>query len=250
MGLIRQLYQVFALVAVLNVLGGAGLAGFLATSGQLTPDRARQMIRALRGELDGAEGQSPAPRAGGKTEGGAETEPASAEPGAQAGHSAADPGEPGQTQRPLATALDRSREARMDREIILRERNRFEAEINQRLALSNSIMLQITSKLDGLHDEMDAFERKKLEESGFRDTEGFKKELEVFNTLKPGQAFEYLLLKEVTEAARLLMEMDPRTVAKILESAKSDEQKKKADEILQKIRAVSPAQADQVAGVP
>ncbi|MCC7293907.1 MAG: hypothetical protein IT449_17750 [Phycisphaerales bacterium] len=259
-GMLRQVYELAAVFAIINLAGVAGVAGYLGMSGKLNAARAHRIAEVLQGKLDDyqspegedaghattGEGTGAAPEGSG--EAGAEAE---AQSGSADGHGAAADGHGAAVTGHDATgahktSVDQSREAVTDRELALRERNRFEAEINQRLALANSIMLQVTTKLDSLHAEVDAFEKRKTSEAGLRDDEGFKKELEVFKTLKPAQAFEYLSRKDVAESARLLIEMDPRTIGAILQSAKTPDTKKKADEILVKMREVAPASASQV----
>ncbi len=251
-GMLRQVYELGAVFAIINLAGVAGVAGYLGLSGKLNAERAHRIAEVLQGKLDDyqppegedAEHGTTGEKNGETHEGSGEASAADAHGKPADGHGASTEGHAGTGSH--KTSVDQSREAVTDRELALRERNRFEAEINQRLALANSIMLQVTTKLDSLHAEVDAFEKRKSSEAGLRDDEGFKKELEVFKTLKPAQAFEYLSRKDVAESARLLIEMDPRTIGAILQSAKTPDTKKKADEILGKMREVAPASASQV----
>lgn len=259
-GMLRQVYELGAVFAIINLAGVAGVAGYLGLSGKLNAERAHRIAEVLQGKLDDyqppegedAEHGTTREKTGETPEGSGEASAAADAHGKPAdGHGASTDGHGASTEGHAGTgshktSVDQSREAVTDRELALRERNRFEAEINQRLALANSIMLQVTTKLDALHAEVDAFEKRKSSEAGMRDDEGFKKELEVFKTLKPAQAFEYLSRKDVAESARLLIEMDPRTIGAILQSAKTPDTKKKADEILGKMREVAPASASQV----
>lgn len=258
-GMLRQVYELAAVFAIVNLAGVAGVAGYLGMSGKLNAERAHRIGEVLQGKLDGyvpPEGEDAAHGTTGEATG--ETNEGSGDAGAADAHGSVPEGpspsagghgasaEAHGSAGSHKTSVDQSREAVTDRELALRERNRFEAEINQRLALANSIMLQVTTKLDALHAEVDAFEKRKTSEAGLRDDEGFKKELEVFKTLKPAQAFEYLSRKDVAESARLLIEMDPRTIGAILQSAKTPDTKKKADEILGKMREVAPTSVSQV----
>ncbi|GMU36568.1 MAG: hypothetical protein KJ057_11045 [Phycisphaerae bacterium] len=242
-GWIRQGYDLAAVFSMLNLLALAGVAAYLVVGGHLTPERVRQVVEVMRGTAVAA----PEEGLAGDGAGAEGAEPATDDAPAAAESTGVIAEEPIVAARPR-TSSDLTQTSLIEREIALRERNRFEVEINQRLALSESIMLQITTRLDELNARRAAFEKAKQEEAGVKDEEGFRKELEVFNSLKPTQAFDYLIRKDADQAARLLMEMDTRTVAKILESAKSAEHKAKADEILSAIRKVAPARAAEVAG--
>lgn len=233
--LMRQAWNGVAVFSVFNLAGMAALTGVLAAKGALSRDRMRQMVAVLRGEFDGkvpisgedSVESSPAPQA---------TEPASTP----------------HLSEPLMTMtsgspLDQSRTVLAAQEMAMRQKQRFEAEVQQRLALANSVLLDIAQKREALKAEREAFERQKQQVAVLRDEEGFKKELDVFNTLKPAQAFDYLARKDAAQAARILMAMDSRTAAKILEAARSPEQKQKADEILTRMREVAPAKADAAA---
>ncbi|MCG3129759.1 MAG: hypothetical protein FLDDKLPJ_00494 [Phycisphaerae bacterium] len=242
-GWIRQGYDLAAVFSMLNLLALAGVIVFLAVGGHLTPERVRQVVEVMRGTAVVA----PEEELTGEGAGPEDTEPATPDAPTPSEEGSAVVEEPIVAARPQ-TSSDLTQASLIEREIALRERNRFEAEINQRLALSESIMLQITTRLDELNAQRAAFEKQKQDDAGVKDDEGFRKELEVFNSLKPTQAFDYLIRKDADQAARLLMEMDTRTVAKILESAKSADHKAKADEILAAIRKVAPARAAEVAG--
>lgn len=232
--LVRQAWNGLAVLSVCNLVGLAGLTAVLAAKGALSRERLHQMVAALRGEYDGK-----APGASGE-----KMEAPQEKPAVEGGASA-------KVSEPLmqvtsGSPVDESRKALAAQEMALREKNRFDAEIQQRLALANSALLDITQKREALNAEREAFEKQQQRQAGVRDEEGFKKELEVFNTLKPTQAFEYLARKDAAQAARILMEMDSRTAAKILEAARSPDQKQKADDILVRMREVAPAKADAV----
>ena len=59
MDTLRKTYHLVALLALIHLLGLAGGAGFLVTTGRLTPQRVRAVVDVLRGEAPGAEESEP-----------------------------------------------------------------------------------------------------------------------------------------------------------------------------------------------
>ena len=69
---------------------------------------------------------------------------------------------------------------------------------------------------------------------------GFKKELELFSQMKPKQSLEFLKAKQPEDAAHLLLEMPTRSAKKIIESAKTPDDRQTMTEILRLMGEVAP----------
>lgn len=237
--MLRRLYNVAAALALMHMLALAGAGVLLGSRGYLAPDKLRGVVQVLRGE-------APAPGPPTGTEDAADAEGNSLgtpSPGANAGPAAiAGGGGPG--------AVDVAQVAQDAQEIAYREMERFKDEMDQRLALNNAIMLQITTRREALERDVQAFAQRQVSEVEVKDDEGFKKELEIFETLKPAVAMERLLGKgSVEDAARLMLQMDSRKVAKIIESAKTPSEKQRLQIILDRIREVAPEKLEDVGKV-
>jgi len=218
--MLRKLYHLIALLSLLNVLVLLGAGAFFYSKGYLSADRLTRAGAALRGEQPAAAVEPAAPPAD--------------HPVAAAAPDAA-----------LEMPGDLSMRSQHEQEIALREMQRFRDEMDQRMALNNRIMLQISTRREALEREVQKFEQQQKKEAEVVDDVGFRKELEVFETLKPAVALERLLSKpDVTDAARIMLEMDSRKVAKMIEAAKTAPEKQKLQVVMERIREVSPEKYD------
>jgi hypothetical protein len=217
-GVLKKAYDTAALLALLNLLGLAGLVGALVATGQLNRERGVQLVEVLRG--------------GGAVPPVPETLPATAEP------TEASPTEPA----PM-TALPPAESG----EILRREAERLRTELDQRLALSNRVLLRVSMERETLQREQAEAARKQQEATAEADTSGFRKQVEIFEGLSPKVAIDYLLnVGDADDAARLLVAMDPRKSRKIVEAAKDEPQKAAMQQILQRVREVAPTAAEQL----
>lgn len=208
---LRRTFDAFALVAILNIFGLVALVGLTIQNGTLNRDKAQRMLAVLRGE--DMESDTTA-------EENAEDDATTEEP---------------------ATGMDPIAESEMGIEIMRREGERVKAELDQRLALNNSILLRVTAERERIQEEKDAVARQREESTKQRRTEGFKKQIDIFESLAPKVAVQHLLsLSDPDEAAKILLEMSTGRSKKIVEAAKRGDQMSKMKAILRRIRDVAP----------
>ncbi len=209
--ILRRTFDAIALVAILNILGLFGLVGITIQNGKLNRDKAQRMLAVLRGE--------------------------DVESDTTAGENAEDDA----TAEEFAKGMDPIAESEMGIEIMRREGERVKAELDQRLALNNSILLRVTAERERIQDEKDAVARQQEESTKKRRTEGFKKQIDIFESLAPKVAVQHLLsLSDPDEAAKILLEMSTGRSKKIVEAAKRGDQMSKMKAILRRIRDVAP----------
>ena len=220
---LRRIYDLFALLALLNVGALLALVAWLWTSGMLTPQKLGEIGAILRGDAPTTE---------------ATLTSAMGPQAAQASDS---------TARPVDAPPASFAELQMNMEVARLEAERIKAELDQRLALNNSILLRVTTEREAFQKDRQRAEERDKKSAELRDDEGFAKQLEIFENLAPKVAVEHLLnLGDPDEAARLLLEMDARKAKKIVESAKRGTQAERMRDIMQRLRAVAPAKSDEL----
>lgn len=213
--MLRKLFTAVALFSVLNMVGllGVGVYGF--ATGAVDSKKLRDIGRVLRGEpAFAAKAPTAAPVDQPKT---AETVKPESGP---------------ETDEQL--------------EMAHREAERIRTELEQRLALSNSILLKV-------REEREAF-RKEREEAAARDAvvadvqkqDGFQRQVTLLESLSPKVAIEHLLaMSDIDDAARALSAMSNAKAKKIVESAKRGAESEQMKSILRRMREVAPtAMAD------
>lgn len=209
----RRAYDGLALFALLNVLGVGALGAYLVSGGVLNADKARRIVGVIRG-----------------TDVSLDDETAPEEP-VEAGTDATQP----------AAGTDAVVESQMDVEIIRRESERIKAELDQRLALNNSILLRVVTERERFQRELEEAASRQEESLKRRREEGFRKQIAIYESLSPKVAIQHLLaLEEPDDAARILLEMETRKAKKIVEAAKRDDQVEKMKKILWRVREVAP----------
>lgn len=220
--LMRRIYETVALLALLNMLALAGVAGYALTSGWLDPVRVQRAVAVLRGGELSAPSMAPArPEAEITT-----TPPEAVEL---------------REERPITS--------QMDLEIMRREAERIKEELRQRLALNNSILLRVTTERETFLKERERAQKQEEARREERKEEGFVKQVGIYEGLAPKLAAQHLLgMKEPEEAAKLLMAMEPRKARKIVEAAKRGDQMDRMMVILQRIREVAPGKSDELNG--
>lgn len=215
--LLRRAYDSVALVALLNVVGVAAVVGLLVNSGALTGSKVREMIRVVRGEgvvIDAEEATIVEP-----------------DPDQEA------------TDRKVVRALVTP----TDVEALRLEAERIKTELDQRLALNNSIMLRVMTEREAFKREQLAATKRQQAAAAKRGEVGFRKQIAIYEGLPPKLAVQHLLdLNDPNEAARLLLELDTSQAKKIVESARRGEDMVKMEEILRRVRDVSPDQAGNI----
>lgn len=216
----KRAYDTVALFALLNVLAVGGLVGYLVGSGVLDVEKGRRLVSVMRGEDLTQTETTPA-----ETPADATTEP---------------------TETP--TAGEAVAESQMDIEIMRREGERIKAELDQRLALNNSILLRVMTERERFQREQEEAAKQQKASRKQRGEEGFKKQLAILEALNPKIAVQHLLaVSDPDDAARILLEIDTRKAKKIVESAKSGDEIEKMKLILRRVREVAPEQSAELA---
>ncbi len=214
---VKRVYDIVALFALLHVIAVFALGSFLIGTGALDSQKVRRMAAVLRGD-DAAQEESKTPE------------------------------EPPPTGTATPTGQkDIVAESQMDIEIMRREGERIKAELDQRLALNNSILLRVMTERERFRRERDEEARRQEAAGKQRREEGFKKQLAIYESLAPKVAVEHLLaMSDPDEAARILLEMATRKAKKIVEVAKRGDQMGKMKVILRRVREVAPDRSQEL----
>lgn len=211
----RRLYDGVTMFALLNVMGLIGLFAFLTSTGALDGEKLRNIVAIMRGEgvmmpKDDEETATPKRLP--------EVAPSA-----------------------VLTAVDSD----MDVQIMRMEGERIKAELDQRLALNNSILLRVTTERERFKRERDLAQRRETKAQVKRQSEGFKKQIAIYEALAPKVALEHLLsIAEPDDAAAIFLEMETRKAKKIVEAAKRGDQMEKMKTILRRVREVEPQRFD------
>ncbi len=211
---IRRTYDAIAMFAVLNLAAMLGFVTYLIATKTITGSRLRSMIEFVNAaEMPPDEGAD--------------------EPNGQPVVEAA----PAQkTANPRAVGLTA--------EIMRREAQRIKAELDQRLALNNSILLRITKDREAFEREQAAEVARREQAEGERETVGFTKQVEIFEALAPKVAIQHLLsMPDQEEAAGMLLEIETRKAKKIVEAAKTPDDARRMQVILRTLRTLSPTKS-------
>lgn len=211
--IVKRAYDGLALFALLNMVGVGALVVYLVAGGVLSGEKARRIVGIMRDE-----DLSSADEAASKEPVDAETDDARA-----------------------AAGTDAVVESQVDVEIIRRESERIKAELDQRLALNNSILLRVVTERERFQRELEEATNRQEASSKQRREKGFRKQIAIYESLSPKVAIQHLLaLTEPDDAARILLEMETRKAKKVIEVAKRGEQIEKMKQILKRVREVAP----------
>ncbi len=206
---IRSIYDAVALVAVVNAVVLASVLGFLAANGTLNAETVRKAVQVLRGGTP----ETPVSVVQAENVKGS-TSPTPA-------HAVVSEGE-------------------MD--LMQREAERLKIEIDQRVALANSIMLKVRTERETFRKEKDAAGKQQEADRSRQHDEGFQKQLQILTSLRSKTALEHILaLNDPDKAAQMLAAMDTDRAKKIVESAKRGDDLTKMKLILQRMQDVAPA---------
>jgi hypothetical protein len=202
------LYDAVAMLAVLNFVALGSVMGYLTATGTLNSERVRKAVTAFRGN---AVAVLPVQQA----------------------------------ESPKSSVVDAPVRRPFSEEaadIMQREAERLKTEIDQRVALANSIMLKVKTEREAFRREQDAAAKQQEADRAKQLDEGFQKQLEILTSLAPKTALGHLLaLNDPDKAALMLTAMDTDRVKKIVESAKRGEDLTKMQLILQRMQTVKPA---------
>ena len=210
---VRRTYDAIALFALINLLGLASLCAYFINNGSLDAEKGRRMLAVFRGEDDSSSASE------------AEIDDSQTKTDEAGG----------------PVGVDLIAESEMGIEIMRREGERIKAELDQRLALNNSIMLRVTAEREQVKRERDDAAKQQQTSMQQRNTEGFRKQIAIYESLAPKVAVQHLLsLGEPDDAAKILLEMDTGKAKKIVEAAKRGDRMNKMMEILRRVREVAP----------
>ena len=211
-GIFRRGYDAVALFALLNMAALVGIVGYLVGTGAVDGEKVRKAALVLRGE------PFPIPQAQAE-----ESKPAAA--GAKPASS-------------KANAVESEEEL----EIAHRESERIKAELEQRLALNNSILLKVRTEREAFQKERETATKQEQVSANVQREEGFRKQVAIMEALSPKVAIQHLLgLSDPDEAAKILMAMETGKAKKIVESAKRGDEMTQMKRILQRVREAAPS---------
>ena len=214
-GIFKRAYDGAALFALLNMVALVGIVGYLAASGAVDGEKVRKAATALRGET------APIPAAP-SGDGSALLASAVAKP---------------------PSGKDSGVESEADLEIGHRESERIKAELEQRLALNNSILLKVRTEREAFQKEREAAAKQEQASVNVHREEGFKKQVAIMEALSPKVAIQHLLgLSDTDAAAKILMAMETGKAKKIVEAAKRGDEMNQMKLILQRVREAAPGQ--------
>lgn len=200
MSKLRGAWLVLSILAVVHLLAASGVLAVLCLNGTLTLERVELIAAVLRGEHD---------------------EPAE-DAAVSAGVSA---GQAGTAEAAIARG-------QQEDEIFRLQMERQKTEMSQRLDL----VLREMARVQQEREYFEELRRRDAESANSAERqhywEGFQKQLDLFGKMKPKVAVDYLLSRDVEEAATLLRALDTRKGKKIVEAATNPSQRKKMDEIL------------------
>lgn len=219
LGNLRRLYERVALVAVLNFLAFGGLAAYMIQSGAMTREKGQQMLAILKGDSTVLLPQAVLEK----------------------------PVKPESGEEPAPATPPRGADLELDVEVMRREAERVKAELDQRLALNNSILLRVQTEREQFERERQEAEKLQQLASAQRQEKGFKKQVSIYGSLAPKTAVQHLLaLQEVDQAARILLELDTGKAKRIVEAAKRGDQLDKMRAILARVREVAPDRSQEL----
>jgi hypothetical protein len=211
-GIFRRAYDVVALFALLNMAALVGVVGYLVGTGAVDGEKVRKAALVLRGQpLHVSQAQAE------------ESKPASA------------------VAKP-ASSKENAVESEEELEIAHRESERIKAELEQRLALNNSILLKVRTEREAFQKERETATKHEQASANIQREEGFKKQVAIMEALSPKVAIQHLLgLSDPDEAAKVLMAMETGKAKKIVESAKRGDETTQMKRILQRVREAAPS---------
>jgi len=209
----KRAYDAVTLFALLNLLAIGGLCALLAASGAIDAEKARRIVAVMRGE----------------------------QPDQEVAPAIEQPEEPAVGVEQGVAGKDLAAESEVGIEIMRREAERVKAELDQRLALNNNILLRVMTERERFRREVDEAAEREEASMQQRREEGFQKQIAIYESLTPKVAVQHLLaMPEADDAAKILLEMDTRKAKKIVEAAKQGDQLEKMKTILRRVREVAP----------
>lgn len=214
----KQIFNIVALLAILNLLGLIGLGVYVVASGRLDSEKVEKIAAVMRGEeLVPAEEKRPP------------------------------------TTQPVVTPVlargsgEKIANARMREEAQRLKGERLLRETADRKALVDAAMLKVTQQLETLEKKESEFrEARRLASQADRQS-GTQAELVIISGLSEKRARDLLMKKEMPDAVNLLLKMKPRTATGIIEACKTETEKAWAVQVLQEISSQDEDRAKRLA---
>lgn len=215
--MLGKLYNSAAIVALATLLAGGGFVAYLFGSGKLNAERTERIAAILRDEP----GESP--QSDGK-----QTE-------------ADQPAESDTPVRnaPSAQEIQQTRQRDRLRRAVL---NRAGADADARRALAEQMLQHALLVQEQIEASKTAWDERVRKMNEAAQDEGFQRELKIVSKLSPKLAKGHVVLtwqKHKADAVRLLREMEPSKVTRILEQFKTPEEQQLAHELLEQLRLQS-----------
>jgi len=204
--MMKRVYTILALLAMVNLFAIAGFVGFLFATGRLNKDRVGQVAQVLRGEYPASQPV-------------AASQPTTQE---------APPQRSGQE---IAAGQAR-------RETLQLQNERLEQESAQRKSLGESLEVRVLRRLEEIQKRNETFEKQKKALQQQSEQEGFTQALELYSGMDPKLAKDLLKSKEKdADVVHLLTKMDSNRRTKIVNACKTAEEKLWIRRILDQIQA-------------
>jgi len=200
----RRIVQAISVFAVTQLVVIGGLIAWLVATGRLNAERADRIARVLRGEW-------PEPPV-----------------------STTQPVEQKSVPETAGSHFARDRDQEELYSLLVQRQIR---ELEDRLRLNQMIQLDVTRKLEEIDRSRQALQNTHTGKTQQPAPGGFSKELEVFSTIEATRARKLLMGRKEPDAVRLLMEMDPGRVRKIIDTCKTNEEMDWARRILAQLHS-------------
>lgn len=219
--LMRHLYDAVAAIAVVNLFAILAFGAYVGVTGSVNTSRLREAVSYLRGQTD-------------KSQLGMLIGERQAASGGTASAAAI----------PLKN-FDVDSEA--DMEIARREAERIQVEIDQRLALSNAVLLKVRNEREQFQKEREAAAKQDQAKRDHGRDDGLERQIALLDSLTARIAMQHLLgVQDVDDAARILAALSPEKAKKIIEAAKRGTEMTQMKAILQRVREVAPAKSSEI----
>ncbi len=214
--MLKQIYHIVALLAVLHLLVLLGLGAFMVATGRLDTEKVERIAAVIRGD------ETPV-----------ESKAATSQP----------------TVTPVLAmgSSEKIAEAQSDEEVARLTSERLLREAVDRKALVDASMLKVTRQLEALAKQRQEFEQARALARQADQQGGLKAELEIVSSLSEKKARDLLMKKEVPEAVRILMKMKTRSAAGIIDACKTETEKAWAVQVMQEIANQDQDHAQQLA---
>ncbi len=209
--MLTRLFHVAAIVAIVNLLALAGMAGYAYAQGWLAKDRVTEAVAVLKGDA------------------GADDDAAG--------------GEVAQAELPKKSIERIERNEQLaERQVI--ELGRREREISDAAKLLETQVLSFLREKEQFQAAQDRWEQEQEARAQEADNSGLQKELEILSGLKAKDAKELLRQKNEEDVVRILMQLDERQARKIVSACKSKEDRLWIGQILEKLHESDAIQAE------